>query len=143
MISNNNVWYKKLGTIFVVANNFLWNQWTLAKNKFYTFYFRFLTWTKEKAIFFTISSFFAFKQTKETILLLVLPLQILNLKKILLMHFRVTDKFSEALRLAKKLHFKVKFWNGGSLTIWHNMKCIQIFFSKITSPYSHSRFCQV
>ena len=44
--------------------------------------------------------------------------------------------FSETLRQVKKQHFKVKFWKLGSLTIWHNMTCVQfVFFSHITPPY--------
>ena len=80
-----------------------------------------------------ISFIFCFYKTKENILLQIQPLKMLN-KHFLCADFRVTVKIFEALRQAKKQHFKGKLWKWGPITIWHNMNCVQFFF-KITPPY--------
>ena len=46
-------------------------------------------------------------------------------------YFRV--KLSEALRQVKKQHFKVKFWNWGSMTIGH-LPSAQVFAQKLLHP---------
>ena len=41
-----------------------------------------------------------------------------------------------AMRRVKRQQVKVQFWIWGPRTVYNNMTCTQIYFSKITPPYS-------
>ena len=87
---------------------------------------------KEK-IFFLVFCIFSFKKkSKKTFASGTGSKNVLKI--FVYVHFKVTVKFSESLRQAKKQHFTMKFWNWGLITIWHNMKCVQFFSSKIIPP---------
>ena len=78
------------------------------------------------------SSFFAFKQTKGHILLQVQILKML--KNFCCTHFRETVKIFRGPALSQKATFQSEILELGSycITIWHNIKCVQFFSSKIT-----------
>ena len=88
---------------------------------------------KEKIFFFKFSAFLVKKKkSKKTFASGTGSKNVLKI--FVYVHFKVTVKFSESLRQAKKQHFTMKFWNWGLITIWHNMKCVQFFSSKIIPP---------
>ena len=84
---------------------------------------------QRKSNFFNFSSFLAFKQTKEKILIQVQPLKII---KNFLAHFRVTVKI---FRGPQPTFQKEKFRIWGPFAVWHNLLSAQFFLSKITPPY--------
>ena len=47
-----------------------------------------------------------------------------------------------AMRRVKRQQVKVQFWIWGPRTVYNNMTCTQIYFSKITPPYSAVSYFQ-
>ena len=78
------------------------------------------TGQRKNHIYFSFSSFLAFIQTKEQILLQAQPLKMLN-------------------KQVNKQHFKDKFWIWGPSTICHNLTSAQCFSQKSRHPTLQQR----